>query len=375
MTLSGDPLNDPAALHLAAGDLDAIFLPARGMLGASLRHRGEELLRRVDKLAAAAANGSSAGIPLLHPWANRLAGSVYEAAGRKVALDLSSRLLHLDGNRLPMHGVNWALLAWDVCQAKRGRIEARLDWNHPGLLAVFPFPHRLEMTVTLRPRGLIVETTLLAGPDGPVPVSFGFHPYFGIPGLARAQWRLSLPAMRSLVSDERGIPTGVEEPVAAFDSQLGETDFDDGFVVLEERPVFSVAGAGRRVTVELLSGYGYAQVFAPKDKDYIAIEPMTAPTNALASGRGLRLVEPGERFRAAFSITVNSTDSRGRATRRCIRSPAGPATRRFPPAAPASTFMRRRGSQRARGDAARRRRTPEFRRNRSPERRVRPSAR
>jgi aldose 1-epimerase len=148
---------------------------------------------------------------------------------------------------------------------------------------------------------------LVAGSDGPVPVSFGFHPYFGIPGLPRAQWRLTLPAMRRLACDERGIPSGGEEPVGAFDSPLGEIDLDDGFVALEERPAFSLAGAGRRITVEFLAGYRYAQIFAPKDKDYIAIEPMTAATNALVSGRGLKLVEPGERFRAAFAVTVKST--------------------------------------------------------------------
>src|SRR5579863_90350 len=208
-----DILNDAATLRLAAGDMDAVFLPARGMLGASLRHRGEEILRRVEDLAAAAAKGSTAGIPLLHPWANRLAGPLYEAAGRKVSLDLSSRLLHLDGNRLPMHGVGWALLEWEVCEAAPDSISARLEWNRSDLLSVFPFRHCLEMTVRLRPEGLTVETTLVAGADGPVPVSFGFHPYFGIPGLPRAQWRLTLPAMRRLACDERGIPSGGEEPV------------------------------------------------------------------------------------------------------------------------------------------------------------------
>ena len=277
------------------------------MLGASLRHRGDELLRRVEDLAAAAAKGSTAGIPLLHPWANRLAGPRYEAAGRTVTLDLSSPLLHLDGNQLPMHGVGWPLLAWDVYEAKPDRIAARLDWSCAELLAVFPFPHRLEMMVTLRPGGLTVETTLAAGSEGPVPVSFGFHPYFGIPGLPRAQWRLTLPAMRRLATDERGIPSGAEAPVAAFDSLLGATHYDDGFTVPEEHAAFSLAGAGRRITVKFLAGYRYAQVFAPRDKDCIAIEPMTAATNALASGRGLRLVEPGERFRAAFAVGVDST--------------------------------------------------------------------
>ena len=82
--------------------------------------------------------------------------------------------------------------------------------------------------------------------------------------------------------------------------------FDDGFALMEERALFSVAGGGRRITVELLAGYPYAQVFAPKDKDYIAFEPMTAPTSALTSGRGLRLVKAGEQFRAVFRIRVDA---------------------------------------------------------------------
>jgi aldose 1-epimerase len=57
--------------------------------------------------------------------------------------------------------------------------------------------------------------------------------------------------------------------------------------------------------VELLAGYRYAQVFAPEDKDFIALEPMTAPTSALTSGRGLRFVAPGERFQAVFRIGVH----------------------------------------------------------------------
>jgi hypothetical protein len=36
----------------------------------------------------------------------------------------------------------------------------------------------------------------------------------------------------------------------------------------------------------------------------IAIEPMTAPANALISGRGLHLVEPGGLFRATFRVNV-----------------------------------------------------------------------
>jgi len=141
------------------------------------------------------------------------------------------------------------------------------------------------------------ETTLVADPDGPVPVSFGFHPYVGLPELPRAEWRLTLPAMRRLVLDRRGIPTGEEEAFGGLDARLDGLDLDDGFAVLEERTSLSVAGGGRRIIVEFLAGYRYAQIFAPKDKAYVALEPMTAPTNALTSGRGLRLVDRSSRNR------------------------------------------------------------------------------
>jgi aldose 1-epimerase len=300
--------NDP--ITLAAGDLEATFLPRYGMLGASLRHRGEEILRRVEDLENAAAKGSTVGIPLLHPWANRIGGFGYKAAGREVTLDPSSSLLHFDGNGLPIHGVPWPLLAWEVIEKSQERVAARLEWSRQDLLGVFPFRHRLELTASLSPAALTLETTLIANDDGPVPVSFGFHPYLGLPGLSRADWRLRVPAMRRLVLDPKGIPVGEEEPFEGLDTNLSELDLDDGFALLDEHAALSISGAGRRITVEWLEGYRYAQIYAPKNKEYIALEPMTAPTNALATGRGLRLVEPGGTFRAAFRIRIEALPAR-----------------------------------------------------------------
>jgi aldose 1-epimerase len=302
-----DPRTVDGARTLTAGDLQAVILPGQGMLGASLRHRGAELLRRVDDLDGFAAKGKTAGIPILYPWANRLSGTRYAAAGHDVVLDPSSPLLHLDDRGLPMHGVPWSRLAWDVVEATPVHLVARLNWTSPELLGVFPFAHRVELAVSLRPDSLTFETTVLADERGAVPVSFGFHPFVGLPGVGRADWTLTLPAMKKLALDSRGIPTGLEQPFPAFEAPLGATEFDDGFVILGEPASLSIHGAHRRIRVELLEGFPYAQVFAPEAQDFIALEPMTAPTDALTSGRGLRLVEPGTSFRAAFRIRVEST--------------------------------------------------------------------
>jgi len=300
-------LKESSVRTLRAGDIEAVFLPDHGMLGASLRYKGVEILRRVEDLEAAAARGSSAGIPLLYPWANRLAEPHYCVLGQEVVLDKSSPLLHFDEHRLPMHGVPWPLIRWVVTEVRQDFIAAQLEWSTSTLLAVFPFSHRVELVATLRPDGLTLETTVVAGSEGPVPVSFGFHPYFGFSEPSRANWKLELPAMRKLMLDGRGIPTGDEEPFAGFNAKLDESSFDDGFALMEEQTTFSIAGGPFKVSVDWLENYRYAQVFAPHDKNFIAFEPMTAPTSALTSGHGLGVVNPGERFRAAFRIRIEST--------------------------------------------------------------------
>ena len=61
-----------SALTLTSGDLVATFLPDVGMTGVSLQYRGAEHLALPGGLAALRA-GATLGIPLLAPWANRLA--------------------------------------------------------------------------------------------------------------------------------------------------------------------------------------------------------------------------------------------------------------------------------------------------------------
>lgn len=287
---------------LVAGELEAAFLPKQGMLGVSLRFCGQELLRRLENLDVAAAKGSTAGIPLLYPWANRLSAPQYQALGHSVTLDPNSPLLHCDDHGLPIHGVKWAQLQWRVIASQPDCLVSHLDWTLPALLEVFPFRHSVEMKATLRPNGMTIEATIRA--IDRVPVSFGFHPYFGISGLPRSEWRLELPSMRKLVLDERGIPTGQEEPFPSFNATLGELQFDAGFRVLDEGPRFVLSGGDYRISVEFLENYPYAQVFAPRDKQFVALEPMTAPTSALTSGNGFQIVEPGEQFRAVFRIGV-----------------------------------------------------------------------
>jgi aldose 1-epimerase len=299
------------AVTLAVADLDATFVPGRGMVGVSLRHAGQELIDRRAGLSAYVERGAVMGIPFLHPWANRLAGFSYSLHGRDVQLPPGPPLVHSDEHGLPIHGVLAATRYWDVASldddGSTARLRATLDFAaHPELIAAFPFPHEVQLEAALTGGALTITTRVRATGGAPVPVAFGFHPYLRLPGTERAGWRVALPARRHLLLDDRGVPTGEteEQPAAAF--ELGERRFDDGYDRLPEGAVFSVSGGGRALTVTFERGYPVGQVFAPAGSSFICFEPMTAPTNALRTGMGLRRVPPGRDFTAVFSIAVRN---------------------------------------------------------------------
>jgi aldose 1-epimerase len=292
------------------GELQAAFVPAAGMVGCSLQHRGEELLGQRGGLRAYVAEHSTMGIPLLHPWANRLSRMRFALNGREIVLDSPGLPVSLDPNGLPIHGLLAGASGWRVERHEAleagGVLAASFDFGaRPELLAAFPFPHRTEVEMTLVGPTLTIDTSVTATGGVAVPVSFGYHPYLRLPGVERIAWEVEMPVSRRIVLDAEELPSGQMEEAWIQAGPLGSRTFDDEFAAPDDSAPFVLQGGGRRVEVSLGAGYPYTQVYAPDDDDVIAFEPMTAPTNALVShGPELSLVAPGETYGAMFSITV-----------------------------------------------------------------------
>jgi aldose 1-epimerase len=292
------------------GQTEVEFVPEAGMLCRSLRHRGEELLAQNAGLAEYAAHGKTMGIPLLYPWANRLAGFDYNVAGRTVTVPHDPDRIALDGNRLPIHGVIGGRLQWELTdppEPDAQALTARLSWSEsqlPGPFEAFPFRHDLLYEARLTGGRLEVTIVMNACGEDVVPVAFGLHPYLSPPGVARERYVVELPPMRHLKLDAEQIPVGFEQELPARRFELGEDEFDDGFDSVIEPARFAVEGGVRRLELEFVEGYPRAQVYAPRAGQFICFEPMTAPANALRSGVGLRMLEPGERYSATFVLRV-----------------------------------------------------------------------
>jgi galactose mutarotase-like enzyme len=298
------------ALTISADGLEASFVPEAGMVGCSLRHDGEELLGQRGGLATYVAERSTMGIPLLHPWANRVVERRFPVAERTVDLWAHPGLYTLGPKGLPIHGLLAAAGGWSVQRHEEtpegASLAASFDFaEDEARMEVFPFPHQIRIEARVAERTLTIDTTLHASGEAPVPVAFGYHPYFRLPGLGRSAWEVEIPVSERVVLDSEEIPTGEREPAEVPPGSLGSRTFDDEFVAPSEP--FVLEGGGRRLEVRFEGGYPYAQIYAPDDDDVIAFEPMTAPTNALVSGRDLTLLQSGETYHASFSIRVAAT--------------------------------------------------------------------
>ena len=156
------------------------------------------------------------------------------------------------------------------------------------------------------------------------PFGIGFHPYLTM-GIAVDDVRLAIPASRRLTTDDRALPTG-EEDVAGteFDFTVGR---GVGATRLDTVSRISLAGptAGRasgssrtdgerRAEVWADEAFSYLQVYtgdtlepASRRRQAVAIEPMTCPPNAFASGVDVIRLEPG----ASWSGDVGDRRSAG----------------------------------------------------------------
>jgi len=271
------------------------------MLCTSLRYRGEEYVawpRTITDFRA----GKATAIPLMHPYANRLGGRSYDACGTRV--DLTGLTLPTDPNGLPIHG-NLLGTPFEVLRADSTRIAARLDYGaHADKLAAFPFPHTVTVDASLDPHdGLRIATEVRPTADTAVPISFGWHPYLRLPQGGRTRWELRWPECDRIDVDARVIPTGTRTHQAEERGPIGSRTYDDQYALGTDR-TFSVAAAGRTLTLHFDESYPFAQLFVPAGRRTLAIEPMTAEIDSLGRGNAPS-VAAGDTFAATFSVAVH----------------------------------------------------------------------
>jgi aldose 1-epimerase len=248
---------------------------------------------------------------VLAPWPNRLADGTYRFGSRRgqAALDEPDR-----------HNAIHGIVRWLPFVVERIDDAALTCALRLGPQPAYPWWWRLEVTYVLSPGALSVTATFENLDDEPAPFALGFHPYLvaGPEGLDGST--VAVPARRHLVADARMLPIGDEptsqyaHPAIAERLELGGCVIDDAFCDLERdgngrwHASFWPDAASDPVEVWGDEIFTHVMCFtgdtlAGSDRRRaLAIEPMTAPPNALATGDGVRAVPSGGRVSASWGI-------------------------------------------------------------------------
>ena len=270
--------------------------------------------------------GTSDGA-VLAPWPNRIADGRYEFAGTVHQLPITE-----PARNTALHGLVIDV-EWDVVEATETSVtlQTRLDPS-PG----YPFRFDLTVRYDLGEEGLRVHASARNTGTEVAPFGFGFHPWFhpGAESVDAAQ--LVIPAGTWLVPDERLIPVGsrpfddgsevprdhdaeMSECLSCKDFRalrsVGGTKLDDAFGQprrdADGRSRARLKGAdGRETVIDIDSGFRNWQVYtgdelgAGLSRRALAIEPMTCPPNAFATGDDVDVVEPGGTLTVEWGIRL-----------------------------------------------------------------------
>lgn len=259
-----------------------------------------------------------AGITLA-PWPNRVRDGRWTLDGELQELDITERetgnAIHGLLRNTAFRRVEAPIPATAPEQAPDERsvtLEAEILPQHG-----YPFALRVRVTYELHAAGLTVTHEALNLGSTRAPVALGAHPYLRLGAIDTGELTLTLPATTYLEVDAQQIPVA-ECPVEGtpFDLRagvrVGETTLDHGFAGLGDEGFSATLAAdnGDSVTMRAEPPFAFAQVFTPSEFPTLdrgparacAVEPMTAPADALNSGRGLAWLALGETLRAVWHL-------------------------------------------------------------------------
>ncbi|MCW5922470.1 MAG: hypothetical protein KIS77_09005 [Saprospiraceae bacterium] len=279
-------------------------VPARGANVLDIVFSGKSILdgyRSPEELEAAKWGKSV----LLFPFPNRLDRGRYEWLGKKYEFPLNNA-----ATENAIHGfVREEAFELDYVVLAKDCAFVQCSYAYLGQRPYYPFPFVLTVEFMLGDEGIFaLEATCHNTHHEPIPVGFGWHPYFRLSDRAD-EHLMQLPPCEMVSINERMIPTGARSEYTAFQrkKQVGDTFLDNCFASkkMAGKYKMSLEGDGRRVSVSANARhFPFFQVFTPPHRESIALEPMSCNVDAFNNGEGLVALAPGKVWKAGMEVRV-----------------------------------------------------------------------
>ncbi len=265
---------------LTDGDSVVELVPERGALVSRFDVGGEPLLYLDASTLADPTKNVRGGIPVLFPAAGVIPGGTYPVEGRDVSMRRHGFARDLPWE-VRTHEKNRAVLALGASEQTRPE---------------YPWDFEARLTLTLSGEALRLTFAAENRDTRPMPLHLGYHPYFHVPQANKAITRLDTTATRAW-DNQAQAPV----PYTGLDLTGAEVDLH----VLDPSGTRTTLSRGpglRPVELSWSPSFKTLVVWTLRGRDFVCVEPWTAPGGALRSGEGLVHVAPGETFSSDFEI-------------------------------------------------------------------------
>ena len=187
-------------------------------------------------------------------------------------------------------------------------IQCRFDYD--GSRPYYPFPFTLDVTFKIQNNGqFALKTSCLNRHSAPIPIGFGWHPYFKLTEKSDAH-QMRLPVSSMVEINERMIPTGAQTHYTHFYRRklVADTFLDNCFQAGTHGTYKMLLEHGtQNLIVSANAGqFPFFQVFTPPHRESIALEPMSCNVDALNNGDGLDILHPQETWKGEIKLKYSN---------------------------------------------------------------------
>jgi len=238
---------------------------------------------------------------LLTPWVNRVRNGNYSFKGKNYQLPINEPAL---GNAI--HGL-LARAPFTLIQQSDSSVT--LEHAYKGEEPNYPFPFTFRFCYTLTDEGAL-EITFEAQNTGtnPMPFACGWHPYFSFPNTTAADLTIKFHPISRFLSDSQMIPLKEENLQGQTEFIFSQEKVDHVFrlVPLEKHLTELIDHKHNRSLILEQSSvqFPFLVVFQPEGYNSVAIEPMTANTDAFNTSDGLIELAPQEVFSGQIRLSI-----------------------------------------------------------------------
>ena len=292
-------------VHIKSPDGTAYFevIPAFGGMLTQLNWAGNVIKIPFENQFA---NGENPYHPsaLLSPWVNRVRNGNYSFEGRNYQLPINEPNL---GNAI--HG----LLARKPFDVNLEASKATLTYHYDAEEKAYPFPFEMQLAYSFSAdNSFQLQFQAKNTGSGNMPFACGWHPYFNLTQGNLADWIIRFDSISKFHSDSQMIPLREESFDASAGVDLGKEVLDNVFrLEPKAKHITHLYNKQNKESLYLEQSsidFPFLVVFAPENSNCVAIEPMSANTDAFNTGDGLRILAPNEIFHSTVKIWYTKAD-------------------------------------------------------------------